>query len=245
METVLAQITSMTLGDQDRVEAVIQNSVLEDWLLNPRFGGLLVHGNGRRHDAVSPTSVSCALLVHVFSKTLRFPTLYWFCGLHIFGADGNPLGMLRSLICQLLCLSCCTCSVDDQNGLDSQDVKKLLRLFQKLLRHSSGGRPVVCILDGVSFYESRHQSDNMTRIMKELANFAKSGSSHLMLLLTSPIRTNHISLQPDVAQYLTVAEISDHVSGARQGLNSRRIMSFTEQKARRLSESLAGRRNSR
>ncbi|KAI4169205.1 MAG: hypothetical protein LQ343_005867 [Gyalolechia ehrenbergii] len=74
METVLGQITSMILGDQDRVEAVIQPML--DWLLNPTHEGLLIHGNGRRHDAISPTSVACALLVHVFSKELYFPTLW-------------------------------------------------------------------------------------------------------------------------------------------------------------------------
>ncbi|KAL8935197.1 MAG: hypothetical protein Q9216_005540 [Gyalolechia sp. 2 TL-2023] len=245
METVLSQITSMILGDQDRVEAVIQHPAVENWLLNPRFGGLLVHGNGRRHDAISPASVACALLIHVFSKKLRFPTLYSFCGLHNSGPYGNPLGMLRSLISQLLCLSCCRCSMEDQNELDTQDTKKLLKLFQRLLRRSSGGLPVICIVDGVSFYESRHHSDNVSKIISHLASLARSEAPTFILLLTSPIRTSQISLRPEIAQNLTVTEIADHVSGAKQGLNSRRIMSFTEQRARRLSESLEARRNSR
>lgn len=243
METVLGQITSMILGDQDRVEAVIQPML--DWLLNPTHEGLLIHGNGRRHDAISPTSVACALLVHVFSKELYFPTLYWFCGLHSSGPHGNPLAMLRSLICQLLCLSCCRCSMDDQDGLDTQGVRKLLKLFERLLRHSSGGLPVVCVLDGVSFYESRHQADNTGKIIEGLASFARFDPTTFILLLTSPLRTSHISLQPEIAQCLTVTEIPDHVNGAKQGLNSRRIMSFTEKRARRLSESLKSRRKSR
>ncbi|KAI4128129.1 MAG: hypothetical protein LQ341_006711, partial [Variospora aurantia] len=229
--------------DQDRVETVIQDPALQTWLLNPRFGALLVHGNGRRHDAMAPTSVACALLIHVFSKKLHFPTLYWFCGLHASGLHGNPLGMLRGLISQLLCLSCCRCSPDDQDGLDTQDVKKLLRLFQELLRRSVSQLPVICILDGLSFYETRHQSDGLGKIVKELADVARSDPPRLILLLTSPIRTNFVSVQREIAERLTVAEIPDHVSGAKQGLNSRRIMSFTEKRARRLSESLELRRN--
>ncbi|KAL8973432.1 MAG: hypothetical protein Q9197_002331 [Variospora fuerteventurae] len=245
MENVLSQITSTTLGDQDRVETIIQDPEMQTWLLNPRFGALLVHGNGRRHDAMAPTSVACALLIHVFSKKLHFPTLYWFCGLHASGLHGNPLGMLRGLISQLLCLSCCRCSPDDQDGLDTQDVKKLVRLFQKLLRRSVSQLPVICILDGLSFYETRHQSDGLGKIVKELADVARSDPPRLILLLTSPIRTNYISVQREIAERLTVAEIPDHVSGAKQGLNSRRIMSFTEKRARRLSESLELRRNTR
>ena len=227
----------MTLGDQDRVGATISHQEMQDWLLNPRFGALLIHGNGRRYDPVSPTSVTCALLIHVFWKKLFFPTLYWFCGLHSHGPSGNPLEMLRSLICQLLCLSCCRCSIDDQDDLDTQDLKRLLELFQRLLRRTSEVTPVVCILDGVSYYESRHQNEDTGKIVRELASLAGSNPPILILLLTSPIRTSYISHEPKIAQRLTITEIPDHVGGPRQGLDSQ-IISCTEGRARKLSESL-------
>jgi len=245
VEIVLSQVTSMTLGDQDRVGFVIQHQAVQDWLLNPGFGALLVHGNGRRHDPVSPTSVACALLIHIFSKKLFLPTLYWFCGLHNVGPSGNPLGMLQSLICQLLCLPCCRCSIVDEDGLDTRDVRKLLKLFRRLLRHSSGGAPVVCILDGLSFYERRHQTEDTGNIVSELAGLAQIHPPKLILLLTSPIRTSHISREPEIAQNLTVTEVPDHVSGAKQGLDSRQIMISTETRARRLSESLGSGKVSR
>lgn len=241
MEIVLSHVTSMTLGDQDRIGAVIEHQAVQEWLLDPLFGALLVHGNGRRHDPISPTAVACALLNHVFAKTLGFPTLYWFCGLHCSGPRGNPLGMLRSLVRQLLCLSCCRCSSDDQTGLDTQHVGKLLKLFRKLLRRSSSGAggPVICIIDGISYYESRHQRDDTCRIIHELASIAGSSSPpQLILLLTSPTRTTHISRQPGVEQTLAVTEVPEHFSGAKQSLNSRQIMSSTEKRARKLSESL-------
>ncbi|KAL8823067.1 MAG: hypothetical protein Q9191_006209 [Dirinaria sp. TL-2023a] len=238
VEYVLSQIESMTLADQDRVGAMVEHKEMQGWLLNPLFGALLVHGNSRRYDPFSPTSVACALLIHVFWKKLSFPTLYWFCGLHSHGAGGNPLGMLRSLICQLLCLSCCRCSMDDQNDLDTQDLKKLLDLFQRLLRRSSEATPVVCILDGVSYYESRHQCDDTGKIVRELTSLAKSNPPILILLLTSPIRTTYISREPKILQRLTIAEIPDHVSGAKMGLGDQ-IISSTETRARKLSESLA------
>ena len=245
MEQVLGELLSMSLTDQDRVQVVIEDEAVQQWLLNPRFGALLIHGNGRRPVPICPTSVACALLVHVFSKRLHFPTLYWFCGLHNSGPRGNPVGMLRSLVCQLLRLSCCQCSDDDHHTLDTQDVRKLLKLFQRLIRDCSGAFPVVCILDGVSFYESRHSKENLCRIISSLATLARSDPPKLILLLSSPIRTCHISRESDITRNLRIAEVSDHVSGAKQGLDSRQIMSATESRARRFSESLGSRRKSR
>lgn len=228
----------MTLGDQDRVGALFQHQAVQDWLLNPQFGALLVHGNGRREEPISPTSATCALLIHVFSKKLLFPTLYWFCGLHTSGCTGGPIGMLRSLICQLVCLSCCRCSTDDQLGLDTQDLRKLLKLFRRLLRRSSGAVPVICILDGVSFYETRHQREDLCKLLGELASIANSTPPTMILLFTSPIRTTHISRETKMAQLLTVAEVPEYVNGAKQGLNSRQVLASTETRARKMSESL-------
>ncbi|KAL8993105.1 MAG: hypothetical protein Q9169_006596 [Polycauliona sp. 2 TL-2023] len=226
--TVLAQITSMTLDDQDRVIAIIEHQAVINWMLDKRFAALLVHGNGRRHDSIAPTSVACALIIHVFLKKLRCPTLYWFCGLHDSGSRGNPIGMLRSLICQLLSLSCCVCSTDDQIGLDTGDFVELMKLFVKLLQRSSSGNPIVCLLDGISFYEARHQRDDSIRLVDELARLARSEPSLLLLLLTSPMRTNYLVQRPNKALDLVVAEIPMHVNGARQGFNGRQAMSSIE-----------------
>ncbi len=238
VEDALGQLTSMALGDQDRAGAFIQHNAVQDWLLNPHFGALLVHGNGRRHDPISPTSVGCALLIHIFSKKLRFPTLYWFCGLHISGPNGSPSGLMQSLICQLLCLSCCECSLDDQKDFDTQDLNKLLKLLKRLLRRSSGVPPVVCIIDGISYYESRHQTEDTGKIVRRLAKLAKGDPPVLMLLITSPTRTSYIYREPNIAEHVAITEVPAHVSGAKQGLNHREVVSSTEQRARKLSESL-------
>ncbi|KAI4254830.1 MAG: hypothetical protein LQ352_002884 [Teloschistes flavicans] len=246
MERVLGYITSMTLGDQDRVGAMIQHPATQDWLFDPLFGALLVNGNCRRPDPIAPTSVACSLLIHVFTRKVSLPTLYWFCGLHAGGPHGNPLGMLRGLIGQLLGLSRCRCSPEDRKGLDMQDLGKLLKLFRRLLRRSTVDAPLVCILDGLSFYETRHQSSNLSQIISELAKFAKSSSPRLILLLTSPIRTSFVGRQRQIVDNVTVAEIPDHVCGAKQGLDSHHIMSTTEKRARKLSESLgSGRKASK
>ncbi|KAL8953129.1 MAG: hypothetical protein Q9222_001012 [Ikaeria aurantiellina] len=243
VENALNHVASMTLVDQDRVGVLIEHPAVQEWMLNPSFGGLLVHGNGRRHDPISPTSVGCALLIHVFLKKLRFPTLYWFCGLNSSGRQADPLDMLRSLICQLICLSCCKCKSEDRGDLDTHDLEKLLQLFKILLRRSSDRLPFVCILDGLSFYESARQSDITGKIVSTLAGLATSEPSILMLLLTSPIRSQYISRQRKIAERVTISELPDHVSGTLQGLNGPDIIAQTEGLGWALSESLPNRRS--
>ncbi|KAL8876936.1 MAG: hypothetical protein Q9198_004952 [Flavoplaca austrocitrina] len=229
-ENVLTEITSMTLGDQDRAAAIIEHQAVENWLLDPRAAALLVQGNGRRHDPIAPTSVACALLIHVFSKKLHFPTLYWYCGLHSSGSRGNPFSMLKNLICQLLSLSCCKCSVDDRTDLGTQDFEDLMKLFVRLIRRSSVNVPVFCVLDGISFYEARHQRKETSRLVDELADVATSDPSVLLLLVTSPLRTMYVAHHSRNAQRFTVAEIPYHVSGANQGLNLGPIITSTGRK---------------
>ncbi len=85
----------MSLGDQDRVAAIIDHQAIINWLLNPRSIGLLVYGNGRRHDSIAQISVAYASLIYVISKRLQNPTLYWYCGLYTSRPQGNPLTMLK------------------------------------------------------------------------------------------------------------------------------------------------------
>ena len=237
MENALDHLQSMTLGDRDRVSLFIEHDAVRDWLLNPRRRTLLVHGNGRRHDPISPTSVACAMLIHIFSKKLHFPTLYWFCGLHINGSNGHPLGMIRSLIRQLLCLSRCKCTAGDCD-LDTRNLEQLLALFERLLLRPSGGRPVVCIIDGISFYENRYQKDGISKSIGALAQLATLKPPRFILLLTSPMRTSHVNRDPEIVENLKITEISSQFSGTKQGLNYREIMSSTERIATKMSESL-------
>ncbi|KAL8673282.1 MAG: hypothetical protein Q9168_002280 [Polycauliona sp. 1 TL-2023] len=232
VEKVLTQITSMTLGDQDRVAAIVNHRAVTNWLLDTQSAALMIQGNGRRHDAIAPTSIACALLIHVFSKKLHFPTLYWFCGLHRSRSTGNLISMLKNLMCQLLSLSCCVCTEEDQIILDTEDFAQLLKGFMRLVRRSSSGTPVVCILDGISFYETRHQREELGNLVDALARLAKSHSSALLLLLTSPLRANYIAQRPNKTQDLMVAEIPIHVTGTKQGFGSHQLRSLEEIVAR-------------
>ncbi|KAI4247194.1 MAG: hypothetical protein L6R40_001537 [Gallowayella cf. fulva] len=130
------------------------------------------------------------------------------------------------------------CSLDDQAGLEIRDAGKLLKLFQKLLRRSSGDTPVVLVLDGISFYEDHHRRDIMGSVVRELTSLANSSPRCLIVLMTCPIRSSYVAHEPKMSRGLRIAEIPEHIGGAKQGLDSRQLMSLTEMRARKLSESL-------
>ena len=239
--TVLRQMPVITLGDQDRVKVIIEHEAVQHWLRDPTSGGLLLHGNGRRHDPIEPTSIACALLVHVFTTTVYIPTIYWFCGLHLSGPSGSPLAMLQSLTCQLLCLPSCQAALDDQDRLDITDFKKLLKLFLRLLRRSTASTPIVCILDGVSYYESSHQVDHISKIISELASLARSKPPRVLLLLTSPTRTSAISRQPEILENLVTAELLAYMPGFKQGVSFNGIIETAKDAVKRTAENLGKR----
>lgn len=181
-------------------------------------------------------SVSCAMLIHIFSRKLPFPTLYWFCGSHVKGSDGNPLGMIKSLICQLVSSGCCNCEQEDLTDPSSRDLKWLLKLFTRLLQESSSAAPIVCIIDAISFYERTYQSHDTCKVVRKLAKLADIFSPMFKLLITSPIRTNRIHRESKITDRLVVVEVPIHISGAKQGFNHHEVVSSTQERARKMSE---------
>ncbi|KAL8806456.1 MAG: hypothetical protein Q9182_001371 [Xanthomendoza sp. 2 TL-2023] len=126
---------------------------------------------------------------------------------------------------------------DQDRGLNLQDPKKLLKLFRRLLRDSSHSGPIICILDGLSWYEGRHQRDDLGKIIRELSSLANASPPQLILFLTSPTRTTFIAQEPTIAQNLMVTDVPAHIDGLKQGVSCDLIMSSTTSMARKMSES--------
>lgn len=218
---------------------------MEEWMVEPQFGPLLVHANSRRHEPISPASVACAMLVHIFSntkvdKTLPFIPLYWFCGSHIRGPNHGSLSLMRSLICQLLVANPFEHSFKQIKNFDGQDLRNLLNMFTNLLHQLPERIAVVCIIDGISYYEDSHLRDDTIKIIRKLVKLSKAEAPIFKLLISSPTRTSHIHGEPGIGKYIRVVEIPQHVTGAKQGFNHRAMVMETEQKARKLSLKFAG-----
>lgn len=240
VEDAIRKIFLIPLIDQDRAIAIIQDPVVEEWMVEPHFGPLLVHANSRRHEPLSPASVACAMLVHIFSNTKSdkvapFITLYWFCGSHIRGPNDGSLSLMQSLICQLLAAGPFEHGFKRTKHFDGQDLGSLLDLFTKLLCQLPERTAVVCIIDGISYYEDSHLREDTTKSIQELVELSNAKTPIFKLLITSPTRTSHIYREPGIAECIKVVEIPRHVNGAKQGFNHRAMVMETEQKARRLS----------
>lgn len=209
-------------------------------MVEPQFKTLLVHANSRRHEPISPASVACAMLVHIFSNTVSdeaipFITLYWFCGSHIHGPSDNALSLIRSLVCQLLVAGPFEHGFKQTKHFDGQDLMNLLDMFMKLLRQLPDRTAVVCIIDGISYYEDSHLREETIKIIRRLVKLSRTEATIFKLLVTSPTRTSYIHQERAIAEHIRVVEVPQHVNGAKQGFNHRAMVMETEQKARRLS----------
>ena len=243
VEDALRQIFILPLIDQDRAIAIIEDPVVEEWLIDAEFGALLVNGNSRRHELISPVSVACAMIVHLFMNTItknREPiiTTYWFCGSHVNGPNDDASGLMRSLICQLLAAGPFEHGYTQTKGFDGQDLDKLLDMFAKLLRQLSSDAAVVCILDGISYYEDSRLRDDTCKVVRKLVKLSRAEFPIFKVLIASPTRMTHIHKEPRVEKHAEVVDIAQHVDGAKLGFNHREMFRSTEQKVRRLSKSL-------
>ena len=240
VEDALRQVTAIPLSDQDRTAAIIQHDSMDRWLKDADSGALLVHGNCRRHDGICPTTIASALLVSFFVKFRNFITLYWFCGSHANGPSCNALGMVQSLICQLLHVSSLDYKLDKQHKSDIKDLKKMLELLKKLLQQVPNDTVVVCIIDGISHYEGEHQHGDTCRTIRRLVRLTRAGGEPVLkLLITSPTRTVHVHRESGVEGRVDVIDMPSRVDGAKQGFDQL-VVAAAEQKVRRLSNGFDG-----
>ncbi|KAL9041378.1 MAG: hypothetical protein Q9214_004132 [Letrouitia sp. 1 TL-2023] len=238
VEAVLRQIARFRLVDQDRVLAITKHPKVEEWLVSPDSGALLVQAHCRRHDAISPASAASAMLVHILSSTMSFITLHWFCGLHISGPDSSASAMMQSFVCQLLSSPHLRSHPKCPRKLGEQDCRSLLKLFSNLIRQLPERTIVICAIDGVSYYEGVNQRRDICKSIRKIVNLTRTEPLVFKLFMTSPTRTSYVHQKPNIARHLTVVELPQHLGGGTQGFNHRAVTNSTERTARRLSERL-------
>lgn len=146
--------------------------------------------------------------------------------------------MVRSLICQLLVAGSFEHGFEQTENLDVNDLGDLLTLFTKLLRQLPDRMAVVCIIDGISYYEDSHLREETIKSIRKLVKLSRAEAPIFKLLVTSPTRTSYVHQDSVITKYIKSVEIPQHVNGAKQGFNHRTMVMETEQKARKLSLNL-------
>jgi len=126
--------------------------------------------------------------------------VYFFCGQHTSSTDTaqGPKGMMRSLISQLLHV--CQVRLDFvslrlRQQLERLDLKGLCECFSRIVKRLPATTVLFCIVDSINYFERRDWLDETTHIIDILQDLVDDSEleARLLLLMTSPIRTRHIS----------------------------------------------------
>jgi hypothetical protein len=220
MERVIHNGFSTGNKDRNRVVYLFQQAEeVREWLQPGQSQVLVINSMGNALDAISSTSIFCAMLSHGIGEADGVVVLRWFCGLHT--TDEGVPAMLRNLIGQVLMHVSTAVDLSEHgtvffnNHRNCEDPDKLLDLLVGFIRQQLKYTPVVVLLDGASFLENKTYFRDMHRTVQRLLSLVdgKDGCE-FKLLLTSPIRVMELLSRSDRAVVLNVPPWVDGVTFA-------------------------------
>ncbi|KAM0544547.1 hypothetical protein ACHAPJ_011764 [Fusarium lateritium] len=185
--------------EQARAEQLVQTTRMRDWLVSPHSSQLLVHGNYDPRRQISGLTLLCTSLADSIAE--RAPQslhLVFFCGLHVDSATDEFTGghaMIQSFICQLLCQYDFSTSVSFQDVspelLLLGDIDELCWLLELLIHRLPSSTLLVCLIDGIGYYEREEFVDSMADVLVTILRISKEQqtAATIKVLLTSPTRT--------------------------------------------------------
>lgn len=224
---VLGRRHQVPIAKHQKTNALVTTTQFQRWIISPTSCELLVHGEfkGKEPHYVSALSVFSANLVRALRWRERFVSLVFFCGNHV-EDDDQPLGgraMIRSFTVQLLRHS----SLDDvlrdhPVEVDEERIRKgniahLCALFSWLIHRLPKYFVVVCIIEGISHYETDHFEDGMLRVLGAVLELARDPevAAAVKVLATSPTTTEmvHHRFKDDDSCFLSLSEVRQAVQG--------------------------------
>ncbi|XEV04590.1 hypothetical protein FSHL1_009877 [Fusarium sambucinum] len=205
LQHIAARAEEMFQKDRGQAQQIVTTSLFRSWIDSTQSTKLLVHGNFRSAEDVSPLSTLCTVLALAFRQAGRFISLVFFCGRHLVWDEyyGGAV-MIRSLIAQILRqFPLQYLSPDFHRSLQNMgDVVSLCDLFQVLVSQIPSRLPIVCIIDGINRYETEEYLEDMTTVILRLVDLVDSSSSGkstcFKLFITSPLPTTEVRQVFDV-----------------------------------------------
>lgn len=233
---------SIPFREKRKADLIVSTKQFHDWMVSNKSSELLVHGEFRRtrsaSEPISALSVFCATLTQTFRKAGQQQiALVFFCGSHIERDDQHrgPGAMIRSFIAQLGKLwSFDTTKLQNSvsNPLSHIDVKtivkdgnlpKLCELFGHLVQRLPEQATLICIVDGISHYETDEFEEGLLEVLGYLLSLARNRDMGVTVkvLANSPITTDLVQTQfrDDDSSFISLAEIRD----LGQGLGSMQL----------------------
>ena len=182
------------LSYHNRGSFLAQSPKFQDWLTATSGIFLLVDGNGE--SAIERTSAMTfvsALLGQSLSDE-GVPCVHYFCGLHDTRSDdlNGPRGLLRSLLAQLVSLYTFRVGFTDNSdyhAFQRFDTTRLCYMFSELVKDLPEGFVLVCIIDGVSLYETSEWAEDLRMILEMLNSITRDLNVYALfkVLATSPM----------------------------------------------------------
>ncbi|KAL8655743.1 MAG: hypothetical protein Q9226_002932 [Calogaya cf. arnoldii] len=126
----------------------------------------------------------------------------------------GPLGLLRSLIRQLLCVQQFDRAVAEiayGEKLQYENVAYFLHLFRSLVEHLPEDKILFCIIDGISFYDSSEPSFELEAVVEGLTELTEDcGFGPVFkLLITSPLNNRCATRYFSLADRIMVPDNAD------------------------------------
>ena len=202
VEACLRQIWTLPLSAQDRTVTLLNSPKLLSWLSSMHSSALFVNGNHDASARQSPLTYVCAKLMDTIApwtagKHANHRSIFaqvFFCGQHadLDDPERGPLGMMRSLVSQLLTSFSAfrMTTIRSIRDIDASDVYKLCDAYASLIKEVPRRYMIFCIIDGITFYEdSPWQCEAATVAIQkllEVMDTCKKRGCFFKILLTCP-----------------------------------------------------------
>ena len=230
---VLKQHSAFTPEAQAQSQQLLSSMEFSRWMQSTHAETLFVQGNystmgpGR----VSPLSALCATLSLNLSKHSNSIVLHFFCGTHEALDDpvSGPNGLIRSLIAQLL-LTRFMFNLDFINTrpftelIESHSLFDLCHTFRQLVEQLPTTATVVCIIDGVTQFESAAWLADLLEVIHTMNQIVNNPALHpiVKLLVTTPFTQMGQTGEAILAHHRVTLR---NIGGARQVMSDRSLLS--------------------
>jgi hypothetical protein len=226
-EQTLCTGLNLSLEEQDRATWILQCDQVRHWVSVRQPQILLVNSNETEHTRVSPASLFSAILITAIERSGNAIILNWFCGLR---TNCGPLEILKSFVGQLLSKADLDLSwMKDVwfSAFDPNHPNHVLKLFCRLVKQQMEkcSFPVICVLDGLTFYEDRDRFEDLCDLMRELTILVDDGLSEqhiIKILATSPTRSSYGDKRSRLSPQ-EILDVPEYVDGANRGISDRDI----------------------
>lgn len=192
--------STLSQRDKRKADQVLQMEIFTQWMRSLKPAKLLIHGVFRGSRTVSPLSLLTATLTEtVRADQTHFVSLVFFVGRHTDQDEDTFSGgkaLIQSLISQLLQqqphMNISPPPWELNMDLVRQgDLRQLCQLLNLLVHRLPGEVTLVCLIDGIVYYERDEFIDETQYVLAELMRLVGDPTiqANVKILITSPWRT--------------------------------------------------------